>query len=44
MNLWVGLAPGVDDRDVAQRAAAAGVIVSPGARSSRASRPARSCG
>jgi DNA-binding transcriptional MocR family regulator len=30
MNLWVSLPEGVDDRDVAQRAAAAGVIVSPG--------------
>ncbi|MDA0161460.1 PLP-dependent aminotransferase family protein [Solirubrobacter ginsenosidimutans] len=30
MNLWVALEPGIDDRDVAQRAAAAGVIVSPG--------------
>jgi DNA-binding transcriptional MocR family regulator len=30
MNLWVPLPPGSDDRDIAQRAAAAGVIVSPG--------------
>ena len=30
MNLWLPLEAGVDDRDVAQRAAAAGVIVSPG--------------
>ena len=30
MNLWVPLPPGTDDRDLAQRAAAAGVIVSPG--------------
>jgi DNA-binding transcriptional MocR family regulator len=30
MNLWVPLPPGTDDREVALRAAAAGVIVSPG--------------
>src|SRR4051812_35269085 len=30
MNLWLALPPGTDDRDLAQRAAAAGVIVSPG--------------
>jgi DNA-binding transcriptional MocR family regulator len=30
MNLWVPLPPRTDDRDLAQRAAAAGVIVSPG--------------
>jgi DNA-binding transcriptional MocR family regulator len=30
MNLWVPLPPGSDDREVAQRAAAAGVIVSAG--------------
>ena len=30
MNLWVPLPPGTDDRELAQRAAAAGVIVSPG--------------
>ena len=30
MNLWVPLEPGTDDRELAARAAAAGVIVSPG--------------
>jgi DNA-binding transcriptional MocR family regulator len=30
MNLWIPLPPGTDDRELAQRAAAAGVIVSPG--------------
>lgn len=30
MNLWVPLSPGTDDRALAQRAAAAGVIVAPG--------------
>jgi DNA-binding transcriptional MocR family regulator len=30
MNLWVPLAPGSDDRELALRAAAAGVVVSPG--------------
>jgi DNA-binding transcriptional MocR family regulator len=30
MNLWVPLPPGTDDRDVAVRAAAAGVAVSAG--------------
>src|SRR3954454_1102543 len=30
MNLWLALPPGTDDRELAQRAAAAGVIVSPG--------------
>ena len=30
MNLWVPLPPGTDDRDLAARAAAAGVIVAPG--------------
>ena len=30
MNLWVPLPPGTDDRELALRAAAAGVIVSPG--------------
>jgi DNA-binding transcriptional MocR family regulator len=30
MNLWIPLPEGVDDRELAQRAAAAGVIVSPG--------------
>ena len=30
MNLWVPLEPGMDDRELAARAAAAGVIVSPG--------------
>ena len=30
MNLWVPLPPGTDDRELTQRAAAAGVVVSPG--------------
>ncbi len=30
MNLWVPLPPGTDDVDLAQRAAAAGVLVQPG--------------
>ena len=30
MNLWVPLPPGTDDRELAQRALAAGVVVSPG--------------
>ena len=30
MNLWVPLPPGSDDREIAARAAAAGVVVSPG--------------
>ena len=30
MNLWVPLPPGTDERELAQRALAAGVVVSPG--------------
>ncbi len=30
MNLWLALPSGTDDRELARRAAAAGVIISPG--------------